>query len=77
MRTQLLRGTHVGATALHDAIEAEVQIGLVELKQLLKQGFQLFEFLAHDFSLFFFSDFGFFAVTTGALRSGDALPGRG
>ena len=28
-------------------LQAEVQVGLVELEQLFQQGFQLFEFLAH------------------------------
>ena len=35
---------------MHDAVEAEVQIGLVELEQLLQQGLQLFVFLAHAVS---------------------------
>jgi hypothetical protein len=38
---------HLGALGVHDAVEAEVQIGLVELEQLLQQGLQLLVFLAH------------------------------
>ena len=30
---------HLGALGVHDAVEAEVQVGLVELEQLLQQGF--------------------------------------
>ena len=41
---------HLGALGVHDAVEAEVQVGLVELEQLLQQGFQLLEFLAHRVS---------------------------
>ena len=38
---------HLGALGVHDAVEAEVQVGLVELEQFLQQGLQLFVFLAH------------------------------
>jgi hypothetical protein len=38
---------HLGALGVHDAVEAEVQVGLVELEQLLQEGLQLFVFLAH------------------------------
>jgi hypothetical protein len=33
---------------VHDPVEAKIQIGLVELEQLLQQGFQLFELLVHE-----------------------------
>ena len=38
---------HFGALGVHDAVETEVQVGLVELEQLLQQGLQSFVFLAH------------------------------
>ena len=38
---------HLGALGVHDAVEAEVQVRLVELEQLLQQGLQLFVLLAH------------------------------
>ena len=38
---------HLRALGVHDAVEAEIEIGLVELEQLLQQGFQLLKFLAH------------------------------
>lgn len=42
---------HLGALGMHDAIETEIEIGLVELEQLLQQGLEAFEFLAHAISL--------------------------
>ena len=39
-----------GAFRMHNTIQAEVQVGLVELKQLLQQCLQLLVFLAHCMS---------------------------
>lgn len=35
------------ALGVHDAVQPEVQVGLVELEQLLKQGLQPFKLLTH------------------------------
>ena len=43
---------HLGTLGVHDPVEAEIQIGLVELEELLQQGFQLLKFLAHYASRF-------------------------
>src|SRR5260370_18133971 len=49
LRQQVLVEEMRGLAALcvHDAVECKVQMGLVELEQLLKEGFQLLVFLAH------------------------------
>ncbi len=36
---------HLGALGVHDAVKAEVQVGLVELEQLFQQSHQTFKFL--------------------------------
>src|SRR5262249_18754779 len=41
---------HLGALGMHDTIETEVQVRLVELEQLLQQRLQLLVFLAHCMS---------------------------
>ncbi len=38
---------HLRVPCMQDAVDAEVQLRLVELEQLLEQGFQFFVFLAH------------------------------
>ena len=37
----------LGTLRMHDAVEAEIQVGLVHLEEFLQQGFQLVVFLAH------------------------------
>lgn len=39
--------SHLDALGVHHSIETEIQVGLVELEQLLQLGLQLFVFLAH------------------------------
>jgi len=41
---------HLGTLRVHDAIESEVQVGLVELEQLLQEVLQLLILLAHPVS---------------------------
>jgi hypothetical protein len=59
---------HLGALGVHDAVEAEVQVGLIELKQLLQQGLQLFVVLTHMISGVRFSVFGAQDVLIGQGR---------